>query len=58
MVAYNQYAHAVIDDAEQKMKWKPSEIDAAETSLSNAVNFWRLAGLLERGSQFRVELIS
>jgi len=33
MVPYNQYAHAVIDDAEQKMKWKPFEIDAAEISL-------------------------
>jgi len=47
MVPYNQYAHAVIDDAEQKMKWKPFEIDAAEISLSNAVSFWRPGCLLK-----------
>jgi len=53
----NQYAHAILDDAEPEMKWKPVQIYAPEVALSNIVNLGRLRCLLERGTQRGVELV-
>lgn len=56
MVANYQYAHAVFDDAEQKMKRKSPKIYAPEIVRSNAVSFRRCSCFLEKGSQLGVEL--
>jgi hypothetical protein len=47
VVTNNQYTHAILDYAEQKMKWKSLQIYASQIALSNAVSFRRLRSFLK-----------
>ena len=47
VVTNHQYPYAVVDDAKQKMKWKPFKIHTPEIPLTNLIVLGRLCFLKE-----------